>query len=62
VSEEYLDTEQAASFLGYKRGTLENWRLADPYKGPKYIKPAGKVLYSKSDLEDWVQGIENATN
>jgi hypothetical protein len=46
-------TEQAAEFLGYAPGTLENWRLTNT--GPRYLKPAGKVFYKKEDLVDWLE-------
>lgn len=51
--EYFLDTDEAAHYIGYKRSTLENWRQQS--KGPKYSKPAGKILYKKTDLDKWVR-------
>lgn len=56
---ETMTTKEAAEFLGFSEGTLENWRLEN--KGPPYYKPAGKVIYDKNDLITWIKEgkIEN---
>lgn len=48
-----LTTEEAAAYLKCSVNTLENWRSND--KGPKFYKPAGKVFYYVSDLDDWIK-------
>ena len=51
----YLNREQAAAFLHVQPKTLANW--ASLGKGPKYRKPGGRVvLYTRTDLEAWVNG------
>ncbi len=56
--EEFLDTQEAADFIKHSVSTLESWR-ADGI-GPKWYKPSVKVVYSKSDLIEWVKGDSNA--
>ncbi len=54
-----LTTEQAAEYLGFATGTLQNWRQADKSRkpedrqGPPYYK-MGKVFYTKTDLDKWI--------
>lgn len=50
----WLDTKAASEYIGYSESTLENLRL-EGNKGPIFYKPLGKVLYLKSDLDDWVK-------
>lgn len=53
TDKENLSTEEAAKYLGYSTGTLENWRMQN--MGPKYYKPLGKVFYFKDDLDLWIK-------
>jgi predicted site-specific integrase-resolvase len=57
---EMMTTKEAAEFLGFSEGTLENWRLQN--KPPVYYKVSGKVVYDKADLIAWVKEgkIDNA--
>ena len=48
-----LDTESAATYLGVKDSTLENWRSTKRYLLP-YIKVGRKVKYRKADLDAWL--------
>lgn len=50
-----LSTEEAAAYLRYHAGTIENWRREFPYRGPRYCKPHGRVFYYQSDLDDWLK-------
>jgi excisionase family DNA binding protein len=50
---EFLTTEQAATWLGLSRRTLETWRLRN--LGPRYVKMGGSVRYERASLEDWIQ-------
>jgi hypothetical protein len=50
MSEIQMNTEQAAKYLGFKKGTLNIWRYQG--RGPKYIRMGGRIFYFKSDL-DW---------
>lgn len=49
---EYLDTRQAAAYLGLSRQRLEIWRCYGG--GPRYSKLAQAVRYKKSDLDDFM--------
>lgn len=51
--DEFLDTKEAAEFIKHSVSTLEGWRSSGT--GPKWYKPAGKVVYSKTDLLDWIK-------
>lgn len=48
-----LTTREAASFLGYSTGTLENLRIKG--EGPPYRQRVdrGRVFYSETDLTAW---------
>ena len=46
-----LTTKEAAAFLGFHKGTLENWRGQGI--GPAYIKIHGKVFYLESVLVEY---------
>jgi hypothetical protein len=50
----YMDAAAAAKYIGYAENTLQYWRTHKI--GPKYFKPAGKILYLKQDLDDWMNG------
>jgi predicted DNA-binding transcriptional regulator AlpA len=46
---QYLDTAQAAHYIGFSKSSLEAWRLEK--RGPTFLKPSGRVKYRKSDLD-----------
>lgn len=58
----WLAEEEAARYLGLNKYTLQRWRLKKGVvhsngtvtPGPKYYKPAGRVLYDQQDLDNWV--------
>ena len=45
-------TEEAAALIRVAPKTLENWRVLG--KGPKFIKAGGRVLYSASDVLEYL--------
>lgn len=47
-----MSTKEAADFLGLGKGTLEVWRCKG--RGPKFVKIARRVVYRRSDLEEYV--------
>ena len=51
---ELLNTEEAATYLGLKKRTLEYWRFADK-KNLTYINVGGVVKYNKSDLIEFLK-------
>lgn len=49
----FLNTKEASDYLKIKTSTLAVWRTNKTYNIP-YTKCGGKVLYKKSDLDDWL--------
>lgn len=51
----WLDTEQAAAYLGSTPGTLKNWRATG--QGPRYhLIQTRLVRYNVEDLDAFVRG------
>lgn len=51
AEDKFLDTSQAAHYLGYSTSSLETWRCEGV--GPKYYKMHRRVRYKQSDLDAW---------
>jgi hypothetical protein len=51
MTQQKLNTLEAAVFLGVKPNTLEVWRCQK--RGPKYSKIGRRVLYDINDLENY---------
>ena len=49
----YLDTAQAARYLGLSPSTLARMRVTG--EGPRYSKAGRRVIYDIRDLDDWVE-------
>lgn len=47
-----LDTEQAATYVGSTRSTLEKKRMRGD--GPIFLKIGRRVVYDKRDLDAWL--------
>ena len=63
----YLNTVQAAAWLGLSPRTLQRMRVTGD--GPPYVKWRRRVIYDRADLDDWVaqrkrrstkEGVEEA--
>lgn len=52
-----MTTKEAAEYLRHSEVTLEQWRLKG--EGPRFFKPAGKVIYDQKDLDSWLKGETN---
>ncbi len=50
----FLTTKQASEYLHITAGTLAVWRTNRTYNIP-YVKCGGRVLYLKSDLDNWLK-------
>ena len=48
----YLDTRQAAAYVGLSVKTLEKLRVTG--RGPRYAKAGRRVIYDRRDLDKWV--------
>jgi len=48
---------RAAALIGISAGTLKNWGLATPPRGPAAVKtttsPQGRTLYRLHEIEQW---------
>lgn len=50
---ELIDIEAAAKMMGQCVSTLRWWRAND--KGPKSAKMGRRIMYRKSDIENWIE-------
>lgn len=50
---EYLTTEEARVFLNLGKGTLDTYRKRGA-GGPPFYRAGTKILYKRSDLEQWL--------
>ena len=60
---EYLTPQQAADLLNVSTHTLNNWRVqrqGPPFKKLGRSKNA-KVLYTRQDIERWVESMTRPT-
>ena len=55
----FLDTQQAARFLGLSAKTLARYRVKA--KGPVFVKLEGRVRYLRKDLDDWAHRRRRAS-
>src|SRR6185436_6515609 len=51
--ESYLQEEEVAKIIGVAKNTLAQWRMNG--KGPPWYKPARRVLYPASGLDNWIK-------
>ena len=49
----YLNTDQAAEYLGLKATTLIELRING--RGPRYSKSVRRVIYDVRDIDEWVE-------
>ena len=55
----YLNTRQAADFLGLSTRTLDRFRVSGD--GPVFHRFGGRVRYSRPDLESWATSRRRAS-
>ena len=53
IERRYLNTGEAAAYLGISRKTLTKMRVAGD--GPRYSKARRRVIYDVLDLDAWVE-------
>jgi excisionase family DNA binding protein len=49
----FLDTTEAARYLGLQPTTLEAWRCRG--EGPSFVKLGRAVRYRQADLDAWIE-------
>lgn len=52
-SSPFLNSTEAARFLGLRKSTLEAWRCRGG--GPAFVKFGRAVRYRLTDLNDWIE-------
>ena len=61
IGDHYLNSEQAARYLGYSVHALQLWRCQGG--GPLYVKlNCNSVRYRKSDLDRWITSFGTRRN
>ena len=51
----WMDTEQAADYLGCQAGTLKTWRALG--RGPRYFVVSHKLIrYNAASLDEFIRG------
>jgi predicted DNA-binding transcriptional regulator AlpA len=56
-----LHTKQVTEEYGINYGTLRSWRSANVGPPSFTLGPRGRVVYRRSDIEQWLADIEKAT-
>ncbi|WP_336647571.1 helix-turn-helix domain-containing protein [Microbacterium sp. MMO-10] len=51
----WLNTKQAAKRIGFAAGTLENWRLAEPRRGPEFRRIGRAIRYDQAELDRFIE-------
>lgn len=52
----WLNSNQAAEYLGYSSKTLAKWRQLGTGRGPKFTKTTtGQPRYRRSELDRWLK-------
>jgi predicted site-specific integrase-resolvase len=54
MTDELMTAAEVADLLGVTEATLANYRSTG--KGPRYIKPTGRIKYRKSDVWAFING------
>ena len=49
----FLNTREAADYVGLSANTLVRWRVTG--EGPRYIKRSNRVMYEVVDLDAWME-------
>lgn len=52
MEKQYMTSQEAAVYLGYKNSTLENYR-SENY-GPRYFRRGNRIIYYRADLDEWM--------
>ncbi|WP_345974779.1 helix-turn-helix domain-containing protein [Sulfurimonas sp. HSL3-7] len=59
----WLNTKELAEYTGYKLETIKaKIKKNDFVLGTHYYKREGKLLFDKSEVDNWVMGIDSVNN
>lgn len=53
LSRKYMNTHDAAGYIGLGKSTLDKWR-SQRSDGPRFMKLGRRVVYRVEDLDNWV--------
>ena len=59
IDPRYMTTRELAEVLHMSRRTLDRYRVSGG--GPQFLKLRGRVLYERSDVEEWLAGRRRAS-
>lgn len=59
--DDLLYTKQVAEEYGFNYGTLRYWRCANQGPPSFTLGPRGRVVYRRSEVEQWIAGMEQVT-
>ena len=53
MNKAFLNTPEAAEYLGLQKSTLDAWRCRGG--GPRFVKLGSAVRYRQADLDAWIE-------
>lgn len=51
----WLNTKEASYYLGYSQDHIHKLKDSHFYEGKHYFKKAGRILFDKQELDNWVK-------
>jgi len=61
IDKKWLNTEELASYTGYKLETIKSKIKTNSFtRGVHYFKRDGKLLFDKFEVDKWVMGIQSS--
>lgn len=62
IDKRWLNTEELASYTGYKLETIKSKIKVNSFiRGVHYFKRDGKLLFDKFEVDKWVMGIQSSS-
>lgn len=56
IEKKWLNTDETAFYLGYSKSKIADLTSRDWQEGVHYYKPAGRKIFNKEKLDEWVIG------
>ena len=54
LRDEYLTDVDVAEIIGCSRQSLKQWRIAQPPRGPKFVRIERMIRYRRGDVQKWL--------
>jgi len=58
----WLNTKEASHYLGYSKDHIHKLKESHLIEGVHYFKKAGRILFDKVELDNWVKYSVNEIN